>query len=108
GVWGLVVGTASAITVFVMSKTGVFTLPGQGTSFLAAIVAFVVDIAVSVAVTYVTKPKPEAELAGLVYSLTAKESRQHAATGEDAGWYRKPVLLAGIALALTIVLNIAF
>jgi SSS family solute:Na+ symporter len=105
---GLVVGTASAVTVFVLSKSGVFTLPGQGTSFVGAIAAFVVDVVVSVVVTYATQPKPDAELAGLVYSLTPKSTRQHATTGADAGWYRNPALLAGIALVLTIVLNIAF
>jgi SSS family solute:Na+ symporter len=105
---GLVFGTASAVVVFVLNKTGVYTLPGQGSSFVAAIAAFVVDIVVSVAVTYATKPKPEAELVGLVYSLTPKSARQRATTGEDAGWYRNPGLLAGIALVITILLNIAF
>jgi SSS family solute:Na+ symporter len=105
---GLVFGTASAVTVFVLGKMGVFTLPGQGSSFVAAIAAFVVDVVVSVAVTYATQPKPEAELTGLVYSLTPKSTRQHETTGEDAGWYRNPGLLAGIALVLTILLNIAF
>ncbi|MTD57514.1 sodium:solute symporter family protein [Amycolatopsis pithecellobii] len=105
---GLVFGTAAAILVFVLNKTGAFDLPGQGASFLAAIAAFVVDIVVSVVVTYATKPKPDAELVGLVYSLTPRESLKHETTGEDAGWYRKPVLLAGIALVLTIALNIAF
>ncbi|MFD2421075.1 sodium:solute symporter family protein [Amycolatopsis pigmentata] len=105
---GLVVGTASAVTVFGLDKGGVISLPGQGVSFVAASVAFVVDIVVSVLVSLATKPKPEAELAGLVYSLTPKSARQHSATGDDAGWYRKPGLLAGIALAMTIVLNIIF
>lgn len=105
---GLVFGTASAIAVFVLNETGVYTLPGQGSSFVAAIAAFVVDIIVSVAVTYATQPKPEAELAGLVYSLTPKADRTASTTGEDAGWYRNPVTLAGIALVLAILLNIAF
>ncbi|HKS45816.1 MAG TPA: sodium:solute symporter family protein [Amycolatopsis sp.] len=105
---GLICGTASAVTVFVLNKTGVISLPGQGVSFVAASVAFVVDIVVSVLVSLVTRPKPDEQLVGLVYSLTPKSTRQHETTGEDAGWYRKPGLLAGIALALTIVLNIIF
>ncbi|TNC22124.1 sodium:solute symporter family protein [Amycolatopsis alkalitolerans] len=105
---GLVFGTASAVVVFVLNETGTINLPGQGSSFLAAIAAFVVDIVVSVAVTYATKPKPEAELVGLVYSLTPRSTLKHETTGQDAGWYRKPVLLAGIALVLTIALNMAF
>ena len=105
---GLVFGTASAITVFLLNETGVISLPGQGSSFVAAIAAFVVDVVVSVAVTYATKPKPQEQLVGLVYSLTPRESLKASTVGEDAGWYRRPGLLAGIALVLTILLNIAF
>ncbi|WP_410650677.1 sodium:solute symporter family protein [Amycolatopsis sp. cmx-4-54] len=105
---GLVSGTASAITVWLLSQAGVLGLTGQGISFVAAGTAFVVDIAVSVGVSLATAPKPEAQLVGLVYSLTPKESLKHDETGDDAGWYRKPGLLAGIVLILTIVLNIVF
>ncbi|MEQ0561862.1 sodium:solute symporter family protein [Amycolatopsis sp. NEAU-NG30] len=105
---GLVLGTASAITIWALSQTGVLGLKGQGTSFVAAGVAFVVDIVVSVVVSLATKPKPDEELVGLVYSLTPKETRQHDNTGENAGWYRKPGLLAGIVLILTIALNAIF
>ncbi|WP_103344284.1 sodium:solute symporter family protein [Amycolatopsis sp. CA-126428] len=105
---GLVLGTASAITIWGLSQAGVIGLSGQGTSFVAAGVAFVVDIVVSVVVSLATKPKPDEELVGLVYSLTPKETRQHDSTGENAGWYRKPGLLAGIVLVLTIALNIIF
>ena len=105
---GLVFGTLSAITVWGLSQAGVLGLTGQGISFVAAGTAFVVDIVVSVAVSLATKPKPDEELVGLVYSLTPKETRQHDATGENAGWYRKPGLLAGIVLVLTIALNVIF
>ncbi|MFF1609350.1 sodium:solute symporter family protein [Amycolatopsis sp. NPDC058278] len=105
---GLVLGTASAITVWALSKLGVLGLTGQGISFVAAGTAFVVDIVVSVVVSLATRPKPDEELVGLVYSLTPKETRQHDSTGENAGWYRKPGLLAGIVLVLTIALNAIF
>ncbi|MBN6034313.1 sodium:solute symporter family protein [Amycolatopsis sp. 195334CR] len=105
---GLVSGTLAAIGVFILAETGVWDLPGQGASFIGAGAAFVVDVVVSVAVTYATQPKPEAQLVGLVYSLTPKDSLKHSDTGEDSGWYRKPGLLAGIVLAITIVLNIIF
>jgi SSS family solute:Na+ symporter len=105
---GLVLGTASAITVWTLSQVGVLGLHGQGTSFVAAGTAFVVDIVVSVGVSLATRPKPDEELTGLVYSLTPRSTRQHATTGEDAGWYRRPGLLAGLVLILTIALNILF
>ncbi|RCW45216.1 SSS family solute:Na+ symporter [Halopolyspora algeriensis] len=105
---GLVLGTLASLTVFLLAETGVLDLPGQGASFVGAGAAFVVDIAVSVVVSLVTRPKPAGELVGLVYSLTPKERLKASTTGEDAGWYRRPGVLAGIALALTIALNIVF
>ncbi|WP_459963588.1 sodium:solute symporter family protein [Nocardia sp. IFM 10818] len=102
---GLLAGTASAIVVFIMGETKVFELSGQGTSFVAAGVAFAVDIAVSVIVTHMSHPKPAAELVGLVYSETPKDQL----TDPDADalpWYQRPALLAGIALILVIALNI--
>ncbi|GAA1107007.1 sodium:solute symporter family protein [Nocardiopsis composta] len=105
---GLVLGTASAVVVFLLSEAGVIALSGQGASFVGAGAAFVVDIAVSVVISLMTRPKPDEQLVGLVYSLTPKESLKASSTGEDAGWYRKPWLLAGIVLAITVVMNIVF
>ena len=105
---GLVMGTVASLAVFVLSNVGVIELPGQGASFLGAGAAFVVDIVVSIAVSMVTRPKADAELVGLVYSLTPKAARTASNTGEDAGWYRRPGILAGIVLVITIVLNIIF
>ncbi|MBW4716483.1 sodium:solute symporter family protein [Saccharothrix obliqua] len=105
---GLVTGTLAAVLVFVLAETDVLHLPGQGASFVGAGVAFAVDIVVSVAVTTVTRPVPEERLVGLVYSLTPRETRKHSATGENAGWYRSPVVLGIGVLVLTLVLNIVF
>ncbi|MGY1749516.1 sodium:solute symporter family protein [Modestobacter sp. SYSU DS0511] len=104
---GLVSGTLAAVLVWSLSETGVIGLEGQGASFVAAGAAFVVDIAVSVGVSMVTRPKPVSELAGLVYSETPKEVR----TDPDAHllpWYQSPTKLAGIALVLVIALNLIF
>jgi SSS family solute:Na+ symporter len=104
---GLVSGTAAAIVIFVLSKMGVIGVHDQGASFVAASAAFVVDLIVSVAVTMVTEPKPVSELAGLVYSETPKADR----TDPDAGslpWFRSPVKMAGLSLAMVIVLNVIF
>ncbi|EWC60446.1 sodium:solute symporter [Actinokineospora spheciospongiae] len=105
---GLIFGTASAVTVDLLNRAEVLDLAGQGASFVAASVAFVVDIAVSVGVSLVTKPKPESELRGLVWSLTPRDQLRHDDTGENSGWYRKPVVLGAGVLALTVVLNIVF
>jgi SSS family solute:Na+ symporter len=78
---------------------------GQGASFLAAGVAFAVDIVVSVVVTFMTQPRKESELRGLVYSLTPKEDLrdEHA----DHWWLSAPKL-AGVSLFMVIVLNVIF
>ncbi|MBC8091288.1 MAG: Na+/galactose cotransporter, partial [Pseudonocardia sp.] len=98
---GLVAGTVSAVTVDLLVRTEVLALSSQAGSFVGASAAFVVGIAVGVGVSLVTTPKPDAELVGLVWSLTSKAERSHSTTGEDAGWYRSPALLGGIVLVLT-------
>jgi len=111
---GLVSGTLAAVLVAILSEDalggasiGVLNLSGQGASFVAAGAAFVVDIVVSIIVTGMTRPKPESELRGLVYSLTPREDF---AEGETAAthWWMSPTKLAGVSLAMVIVLNIIF
>ena len=104
---GLVVGTLGALAVNIALWTGMLSLPGQGGAFLAAGVAFVVDIAVTVVVSLATSPKPEAELKGFVYSLTPRSERTDPHLHELA-WYRRPVPLAVISGALVVLLNSVF
>ena len=111
---GLVSGTLAAVLVGVLSQdafgtmsVGAVGLAGQGASFAAAGAAFVVDIIVSVLVTTVTRPKPESELRGLVYSLTPKADFHDPDEGRLA-WYQRPLHLAGVAGVLVVVLNIIF
>jgi SSS family solute:Na+ symporter len=114
GWMGLVAGTLSAIVVAFLTEdafgslsTGVIPVGGQGAAFLAASTAFVVDIALSIVVSLVTKPKPVEELVGLVYSETPREDLvdEHEASYP---WYRRTLPLAGVALVMVIILNIAF
>lgn len=111
---GLVAGTTSAIVIAFLTEdafgsvsTGLIPVGGQGAAFLAASVAFVVDIVLSVAVSLVTAPKPASELVGLVYSETPRDQRTDP---NEAGypWYRRTVPLAGLALVMVIILNVAF
>ncbi len=104
---GLVAGTLSAIAVFVSNEVGIFSLPGQGAAFVAATTAFVVDIVVSIVVSKVTQPKPVAQLVGLVYSETPRESLVDPEAA-SLPWYRRPVPLAGVALVMVIILNTLF
>ncbi|GAB3860117.1 sodium:solute symporter family protein [Nocardioides maradonensis] len=111
---GLVAGTCGAVVVAILAdgtlgglSQGVIPISGQGAAFLCASTAFVVDVGLSVLVSLVTKPKPAAELRGLVYSETPREERTDPLESTYA-WYRRPVPLAGIALAMVIVLNAIF
>jgi SSS family solute:Na+ symporter len=111
---GLVSGTLAAILVAILGtdvlgglSLGVLSLSGQGASFAAAGVAFVVDIVVSVLVSVVTPPRKESELRGLVYSLTPRQDFHDANEGVLA-WYQQPTKLAAVGGVLVIILNIIF
>ena len=71
-------------------------------NFWTAIFAFSVNLLVTIAVSLITKPRPEPELVGLVYSLTPKPVETH------LSWYQKPATLAIAVLAILIVLNLVF
>jgi solute:Na+ symporter, SSS family len=109
---GLVSGTLAAVLVAFLSEDafgsvsrGTLHIGGQGASFVAAGAAFVVDIAVSVLVTTMTRPRKESELRGLVYSLTPKEDLHDE---HEDHWWLAPTKLAGVSLVLVIILNVLF
>lgn len=109
---GLVAGTGSAIAYWAVATfgntdIGFFNLPGQGTAFVAASLAFVVDIIISIIVSMATKPKPDEELVGFVRSVTPKENLTDAAEN-DLPWYRRTVPLGMLCLVLVLILNIVF
>ena len=111
---GLVAGTLAAVGVAFLTEdafgswsTGVIPVGGQGAAFLAAATAFVVDVVFRVLVSMVTRPKPVGELKGLVWSETPREDL---VDPDEASypWYRRTLPLAGVALAMVVVLNLAF
>ena len=107
---GLVAGTVGAVVTWVLSGDvlGVISsLEGQGGAFVAAGVAFVLDIIVSVVVSLVTVRKEESTLRGLVYSLTPRKDF-HDPDEANLAWWQQPTKLAGVALVLVIALNILF
>ena len=109
---GLVSGTGVAIVYWALATFGstdaaFFNLPGQGTAFVAASLAFVTDIIASVLVSLVTEPKPDEELVGFVKSVTPKENLTDAAEA-TLPWYRRTVPLGILCLVMALVLNIVF
>jgi SSS family solute:Na+ symporter len=71
-------------------------------NFWTAIFAFAINLIVTVLVSLATRPRPEPELVGLVYSLTPKPVETH------LEWYEKPATLAIAVLGMLVVLNLVF
>ena len=71
-------------------------------NFWTAIDAWTICFLVTIAVSLVTRPREERELAGLVYSLTERP--------RDARlpWHRRPAVLGVVVLAATLLLNVVF
>ncbi|HVT83568.1 MAG TPA: sodium:solute symporter family protein [Chitinophagaceae bacterium] len=109
--WGLLAGTvAAALThgLTIAEGKGGWIAPlyeiksGMGQAFIVASVSWIFNFTTTVIVSLLTKPKPEAALKGLVYSLTEKPSYH------QGKWYLKVVPLGIILLLITIILNIIF
>ena len=109
--WGLVAGTlAAAIThgLTIAEGKGGWISPiypissGMGQAFIVASFSWIANFFTTIAVSLVTKPKPDEELKGLVYSLTEK------VYGTEKRWYLKPAPLGIILLIITVLLNIIF
>ncbi|HEX6184689.1 MAG TPA: sodium:solute symporter family protein [Pyrinomonadaceae bacterium] len=71
-------------------------------NFWTAIFAWTTCFVVTILVSLLTQPRPEAELRGLVYSLTERPKEEHLA------WYKRPSAFAVAVLLAALVLNIIF
>jgi solute:Na+ symporter, SSS family len=110
GFFSIVAGTAAAYAVNRLNAYHTIFHFGSAlsASFWQAIIAFLVDAAVMILVSLVTKPKPTEELRGLVWGLTRAEEAEVNEDPRDKLWWRSPALLGGVATALVVVLNIIF
>ncbi len=109
--WGLLSGTAAAALTH-----GLTTAEGKGgwiadlhtfysgtsQAFNIAAIAFIVCFIMTAIISLFTRSKKEEDLVGLVYSLTPK---QH---DSAKVWYKNPLILGLIVLAVTLVFNIIF
>ncbi len=71
-------------------------------NFWTAIFSFGINLVVTTLISLLTKPKPESELVGLVYSLTPKPVEHHLA------WYQRPIWLASGVGIICLILNLVF
>jgi len=112
GFWGLLAGVSSSATMFALMKLDpqrwvhVFALSplakGLAQDMYQALWSCLTCVVVTVLVTLVTKPRPEQELHGLVYSLTPVAHEEHTSI-----WH-KPLTWGIVAMALWAVLQIIF
>jgi solute:Na+ symporter, SSS family len=71
-------------------------------TFWTAIIAWTTCFVVTIIVSLATRPRPDADLRGLVYSLTERPNDQ------ALPWIRRPWVLAAAVLVLTLGLNFLF
>jgi len=109
--WGLIAGTLAAaathgLTVAEGKGGWIFNFyeidSGMGQAFIVASVSWIANFCTTIIVSLFTRPKPEEELRGLVYSLTEKPSYH-----QDK-WYLKVAPLGIILIVITIILNMIF
>jgi solute:Na+ symporter, SSS family len=111
GFWGLLAGTVSSIGMFIWVKLDPSALRyialSAGAKQMAenmyrALWSWVICVLVTVLVSYATKPKPESELAGLVYGATGIPSEG------PLPLYRRPIFWTGVVIVVFCILNIIF
>jgi len=111
GFWGLLAGTASSIGMYAWVQMDPSAIRYVALSPLAkdmaenmfrALWSGLICAAVTVVVSLMTSPKPEAELVNLVYGCTDVPSEGRLPV------YRKPIFWAGVVAVLFVVLQILF
>jgi SSS family solute:Na+ symporter len=111
GFWGLLAGTVSSIGMWLWVKLDPSALAyialssharDMAENMYRALWSWIICVTVTVVVSLMSRPKPEAELAGLVYGYTQLP---------DEGsfpLYKRPLFWAGVVGIVFVVLNVIF
>jgi SSS family solute:Na+ symporter len=111
GFAGLLAGTVASVGMFLIVKFNPEALSiiamsthakAMAEDMYRALWSWIICVLVTVIVSLMTKPKPESELAGLVYGATAIPSEG------NVGLLQKPIFWAGVAAALFAILQWIF
>ena len=119
GFWGLLAGTASSIGLWLWvrhdpanirfmifqphaSADLINRVQAMSENLYRAMWSWTICVLVTVIVSYLTKPKPEAELEGLVYGATKIPEEK------DDYWYQRPIVWAGVMFVIFVGLNVIF
>jgi SSS family solute:Na+ symporter len=111
GFWGLLAGTGTAIGLWAWVHYDPSALryvalsadaKAMAEDMYRALWSWIVCVIVTVIVSYMTQPKPAAELEGLVYGASRIPQER------DEHWYQRPIVWAGAIATLFVILNIIF
>jgi SSS family solute:Na+ symporter len=111
GFWGLLAGTLSSIAMWAWVKADPTALKyialspnakDMAENMYRAWWAWLVCVFVTIAVSYATRPKSDAELRGLVYGATEIPSEQHLPLSQ------RPAFWATLVAVVLVILNILF
>ncbi len=111
GFWGLLAGTGTAVGLWAWVHYDPSALryvalsadaKAMAEDMYRALWSWMVCIIVTVIVSYMTQPKPVAELEGLVYGASRIPEER------DEHWYQRPIVWAGVIAVLFVILNIIF
>jgi SSS family solute:Na+ symporter len=116
GFWGLLAGTGSSIGMFIYTSTGSAAHKAHALARIAlspdaqpmaenmfrALWSWIICVVITVLISYMTTPKPDSQLNGLVYGATVIPH-----DGATTIW-QKPIFWACVVAAVFVVLNIIF
>jgi solute:Na+ symporter, SSS family len=111
GFWGLLVGTASSLGMWIWLRTDPAALnyiafsphaKPMAEDMYRALWSWLICVAVTIVVSLLTTPKPSGQLVGLVYGATEIPSEGHLPL------YRRPIFWAAIVCIVFVVLNVIF
>ena len=111
GFWGLLAGSVSSVAMFLLVKFNHHMLAyvalssdakDMAENMYRALWSWLICVIVTVAVSYMTKPKPLEELTGLVYGCTELPSEGHLPL------WKRPIFWAAISMALFLILQWIF
>jgi SSS family solute:Na+ symporter len=111
GFWGLLAGTLASVGMYIWVKVqpsalGIIALSKyakpMADDMYRALWCWLVTVIVTIVVSYMTTPRPEAELTGLVRGCTEIPSEGHLPI------FKRPIFWAGIVFAVLVILNVIF
>lgn len=111
GFWGLLAGTCTAVGLWAWVRSDPSALryvalssdaKAMAEDMYRALWSWLVCVIVTVVVSYMTQPRPDKELEGLVYGAS-KLPEEH-----DDHWYQKPIVWATVIAVIFVGLNIIF